>query len=227
MENKMKDYLKEEYDEKNHIKNFLLYWQKSYGKPRVKNDLDCLYCKGEKLADTIYSMWMPIKMVVKCLHGEIVNKKYKDNDPLKDINKLIQNYSKYFPENNILICKLNELAVLAETRANVMILPKKGMQSRGRYDQMNLFLWSIFKDGNKSKFFDGNDDLVRKWIVEQKLQPLFVCEKELKRENIKPLIETLTPNISCFLEEEAQIKEMLDMNICVLKERTRMLKMDD
>lgn len=74
-ENKMRVYLDSDYDENNYIKNFLLYWMKP-SRPRAKNDLDCLYLNGNLYADTIFSVWTPLKMVLEVLNP---NRKMNNN----------------------------------------------------------------------------------------------------------------------------------------------------
>lgn len=75
-ENMMKKYLGDRYST-NHIINFINYWIDGYDKPRALSDLDCLYYDGDLNADTIFSVWTPIKFVLDCLNPK--EKFYKYN----------------------------------------------------------------------------------------------------------------------------------------------------
>lgn len=83
----MQSYLKDKYTE-NPIINFLNYWM-GPREPRAKNDLDCLYFNGDLSADTIFSVWTPLKFVLDILNPD--EKFYKEDkygpDPHRFLKK--------------------------------------------------------------------------------------------------------------------------------------------
>lgn len=230
MINKMKEYLKSEYDNDNHIKNFLIYWGKnSIGKGdkwRIKNDLDCLYLSSEEKeteqilkADTIVPMWAPIKMVAMYNSGckQIVKDK---------CGELLKDYNKYFIDNDI-TKKLEKLAQLAEKRCNYMKLPTREMNRRGEM-QLPATLYHCFEDGKFSKYFDDNFT-EKEWIKEQRLECAFY-EKEIdgipiiERHNIKKIYEGLSPVVSVTKSTKGElIDALLDYSIELLEAREKIL----
>lgn len=219
MENKMKSYLKEEYTD-NYILNFLKYWQKPET-PRMENDLDCLYL-GNLLADTIFSVFIPMKMVVECLNpGLVINKRYKE-DKYKDLRILqkdIESRGILLPKDNELVILLNRYASLAETRANTVEIPDNKMQNRNKYDQITNMIYNCFNGGKFYKYFNFNENFVKEWIVKEKLQMLFRHENKLTRDSIRPLIHTLEPNQVKLLKRKDDISEMLQQNFDCLEKR--------
>lgn len=70
--NKMEEYLEEQYSKNNHLLNWINYWIKNNNrnhseKWRLENDLDCLYL-GDLRADTIVSMYSIFSRVARCIN---------------------------------------------------------------------------------------------------------------------------------------------------------------
>lgn len=146
--NLMKVYLGNEYDDKNHLKNFCLYWMKGretkpkredytdkqqfykdYDEWRRKNDLDCLYFNGDLRADTLMSAWTPIKWSAECLNREYGMKFYKEpkNDPNHYLRLLAEDRDAYLPPKHELVQLLDRFLELAELRCNYILLPHRDM----------------------------------------------------------------------------------------------------
>lgn len=199
MENKMKIYLGEKYNEDNHILNWLLYWDKgNYSSNqyrnreewRMKNDLDCLYLDNLK-ADTIVSIFQILKRVIICINPK--QKIIKDSESIKMI---IDNFDQLLPADDLLVQQLQMLAKKAELRSNFMLLPNRGMQVRGMAyaDEMAPTLYQCFNGGNYSKYFTDKYT-VKMWVKKEKLEMLF-NDNIIDREHIKPTINGYSPKQS-------------------------------
>ena len=115
---------------------------------RKKNDRDCILTQGNLYADTLISLWLPLRYVIfECNKekesfdsSEISKKDKKFLESLKD------NLTEYIPDEKA-IEKLNTLFDLGMTRANVIILPYRRWNSiRGGspyWDYMPHFLYDL------------------------------------------------------------------------------------
>lgn len=225
MENKMKIYLGENYSD-NHILNFLKYWQ-GLTNPRIENDLDCLYLNGDLCADTILSVFFPMKMVVEYLNpGLIIHKRYKGdtNKDLRFLQKSIKNNEILFMDHD-LVKLLNKFAEFAETRANTIKIPNRKMQNRNRYDQFPNMLYNCFEDGKFHQYFV--DSSVEEWLEREKLQMFFRDDQISTRNNIKPLIHSIEPYQVRLLKKEDEIIEMLTQNCECLEKRLSLFKSNE
>ena len=192
MENKMKEYLGNEYSD-NHLKNFCLYWMKvrrsvpewensekgcsRYDAWRKKNDLDCLYFEGDLRADTLMSAWTPIKWVADCLNWKYdikFYKKAKDHDDSDYYLKLLaDDRDAYLPPKHELVRLLDHFLELAEERCNYILLPDRRMNSE-RYktyvdgeETLDLYTLNIIKREMKSgmgSIFYQKDDKTYDWM---------------------------------------------------------------
>lgn len=201
---------------------------------RALNDSDCQLTNGNLMADTIFSLWIPLKMSLQCsetypyrLQG---NKFYpykhdsyisKSGNLISFLTDIEENLEFYLPMSEW--GKLYEFAALSLTRANIMILPDRKMQSRGKLflDQIPKTLYECFKDGDFCEYFKKEDSLVTNWVKEEKLEYFF--DEEIKRENIKPLINKFKADEVYWLKEKEDIDEMLENFINILKLRGKTL----
>lgn len=219
----MKNYLKNKYSD-NHIINFINYWIDSYGKPRENNDLDCLYFAGDLHADTIFSVWTPLKFVLDYLNPN--ERFYKTNNygnPHKFLTKIKYNIDIYLPCENKLVQELYCFAQLAETRSNYIKWPALGINGQrynDDFDQMPPALYKCFPGEKYSAYFNNNEMKLLEWIENEKLKMLFQ-EESLKKEDIKPLINIMKPYESKWLTEKNEILEMLQNYNYILKERSK------
>lgn len=160
---------------------------------RKDNDLDCQLTDCNLKADTIFSLWLPLRFTLREIHGYAfdIPDKVKDMDKYLDfLEKLSEYSSKYFPEDNSLVEKLSKLFELGMKRENVMILPDRIINSkRGSkpyYDYMPHFLQDCFQGGSFSKYFGNSDEKLHEWIKEQHLQ-MFFEEESIRKSAIKDL----------------------------------------
>ena len=108
---------------------------------RRTHDLDCILSNGNLNADTIVSLWTPLKTVIydnasrnkeiyEVLELKAGNTIYKKIDVLK---KIKENIELILPENEPTTRLLTRLFILGQQSCNVMILPDRNMNSmRGR-----------------------------------------------------------------------------------------------
>lgn len=201
---------------------------------RALNDSDCQLTNGNLMADTIFSLWLPLKMSLQCsetypyrLQGNAFYP-YKQDGYINKSGNLVnfltdieENLEIYLPKNEWE--KLYEFAALSLTRANVMILPDRKMQSRGKLflDQMPKTLYECFKDGDYNEYFENEDSLVTNWVKEEKLE--FFFDGEIMKENIKPLIKSVKADEVCWLKEKEDIDEVLESFTNILKLRGKEL----
>ena len=159
---------------------------------RKNNDLDCVLANGDLNADTIFSLWQPLRLSLVRLNGYNKLNKYGNiNNKIAFLEAILseQILEQLLPQNNETVKYLLKLFELGQKRCNVMILMNRRMQSRGLkpyYDYMPYFLYECFDNGKFSQYFKGgNQDLI-KWINDQKLNMFFNGEI-IKKENIKDL----------------------------------------
>ena len=185
MENKMNEYLGDEYNYRTPVKNYLKYvlkglktkpaWEntaegrKRFDAWRKENDLDCIYFGGDLNADTLISAWTPTKWVLDLLNEEKFRKPATWDDPNRSgFEELLANTDKYLPPEHDLVKRLNYLLYLTEKKCNYIILPKREM-NRARYsmnvnggklelfDEVPAMLWHVFDPETLGSFFANED----------------------------------------------------------------------
>lgn len=164
---------------------------------RRTHDLDCILTNGNLNADTIISLWTPLKTVIydnasrnkevyEVLGLKEGNTIYKKMDVLK---KIKENIEFILPENEYTTKLLTRLFILGQQSCNVMILPDRNMNSmRGRKpykDYMPYFLKECFAGGDFASFFSGDEDF-KEWIEQEKLEAFFE-DGVVKPDRIKDL----------------------------------------
>ncbi|MDG0808535.1 hypothetical protein [Cohnella rhizosphaerae] len=192
-----------------------------------KNDLDVVWLDGDLHADTIFSVWFPLKMSLQCVAGDTFSYQGMRGTPHKGIdcyNGIIENIDRYLPFENVLVKELYQFAELSSTRANVMRLPERQMQRRGIFyrDQMPKTLYECFGRGRFNKYF-GSDESVTRWIEEEDLE-MFFEDNSISRDNIKPLIPRMQASETEWLKESKDILEMLVQYNKILLQRSEALQ---
>ncbi len=194
-----------------------------YNTYRVQHDLDCKLTDGNLNADTIFSLWRPLRFTLARLNGYPKLNKIGDmNDKiafLKELSK--RDLSMFLPVDKPVVVKLAKLFELGMTRANVMILPHgAGMESinvlRNQepfHDYMPYFLHECFEGGRFEQYF-ANDETLKEWICEQHLE-MFFEGSNINKEKIRDLsgMEDYRKSIPLNMEV------MLDNYIEILKQR--------
>lgn len=166
--------------------------EKLYDDYRMKNDLDC-QLTGDLKADTIFSLWRPLRFTLVRMHGyDGLKALGKVEKKITFLTNLKANLPQYLPASDPLVKDLSQLFVLGMTRANVMILPDRRINSqRGRKpynDYMPHFLQQSFQGGDFSKYFKGEEDFI-KWINAENLE-MFFEEEIIAKDQIKDLAGT-------------------------------------
>lgn len=188
---------------------------------RLANDRDCVLTNGNILADTIFSLWNPLKRVLIHLNpnsGITVFSKQ-----VQVLNKIKNKLPEYLPPEHSMVIALSNLFVLGKTRANVMILPPGNInQKRGSapyFDYIPHFLHDCFRPNANPYFeeFSSNEEL-KDWIEKENLEMFFVGE--IARENILDLLNCGSVKSPTTYNEE-HIHSMLFMYTKVLLERQR------
>lgn len=162
---------------------------------RQEHDLDCLLTGGNLFADTIFSLWLPLRFALVRLNGyeklEVYGKVGKNVPFLKN---LLKNHilDELLPLSNPLVIHLNELFTLGRTRANVMILPLRQLNSKRGwmpyFDYMPHFLYECFEGGKFSYAFDYDNPTFIQWVEREHLTPFF--NQTISKESIKDLANT-------------------------------------
>ena len=160
---------------------------------RQQHDLDCVLSNGNLNADTIFSLWLPLRFTLVSING------YKKLNEFGNLN------SRYFflkvllrrnvmetllPKEDKSVKLLSRLFQLGQTKANVMLLPSRLLHVLGMelyYDYMPYFLFECFAGGNFHEVFGTDEELVA-WIKYEKLESFFVGE--ICTRNIKDLAGT-------------------------------------
>lgn len=189
---------------------------------RMKNDLDSVLLNGDLNADTIFSLWIPLRLALVRINRYSALKKYGNiNNKIAFLEAILneQTIAKLLPKSNETVSKLLKLFDLGQEKCNVMSLKERRMQSRGGkpyYDYMPYFLFECFDNGAFSRCFTGNCDLIE-WIIQQNLNMFF--EGEITKDNIKDLSGSgdLTKGIPQNLDY------LLDNYIAILEQRKRLI----
>lgn len=161
----------------------------NHDKFRSELDLDCVLRNGNLHADTIFSLWLPLRFALVRLSGydkikEITGLNLEQSVPFWKALISNGNLKKLLPIKNETTRLLSELFYYGQKIENTMLLPERWLQSRGGdpyYDYMPYFLYECFKGGNFHKAF-GSDEKVCEWIREENLECFFdgtVCKENI------------------------------------------------
>lgn len=161
----------------------------NHDKFRSEHDLDCVLRNGNLHADTIFSLWLPLRFALVRLSGydkikEITGLNLEQSVPFWKALISNGNLKKLLPIKNETTRLLSELFYYGQKIENTMLLPERWLQSRGGdpyYDYMPYFLYECFKGGNFHKAF-GSDEKVCEWIREENLVCFFdgaVCKENI------------------------------------------------
>lgn len=197
-----------------------------YDNFRSQNDLDCILRNGNLNADTIFSLWLPLRLSLVRVSGYRKIKRITgfktDKENIDFLKALISdnNLENLLPQDNRTTILLSELFSLGQEIENTMILPNRSLQERGRapfYDYLPYFLFECFEKGYFHRVFGSNENF-KNWIIQENLECFFngaIC-----RENIIDLAGT--GNIKYGIPDE--INYLLSNYIRILK--IRKLKFD-
>lgn len=147
---------------------------------RRDHDLDCRLAGGDLKADTIFSLWLPLRYTLISLHGlpwlqEHFGKVEKSTKFLQSM--LNYGLEELLPEDKLVVQQLRNLYILGQGRENVMILINRGLNPmRGGppyHDYVPYFLKECFEGGAFFHFFNKNPEVLRNWLMREELQFFF------------------------------------------------------
>ena len=159
------------------IKTHIQYWIDYKGdgdEYRRTHDLDCILTDGNLFADTLFSLWLPLRYVLNYC-GTAQWEKYRRMKDLKNndafLNDLKNNLQMFIPDMGLL-GKLEKLCKLGRTRANVIILPyRRWNNMRGGnpyWDYFPHFLYDLLN--TEDEMFMST---MQAWIERENLQMFF------------------------------------------------------
>ncbi|HFI0231818.1 TPA: hypothetical protein ACGOXG_001719 [Streptococcus suis] len=196
---------------------------------RAKNDLDCVLRNGNLNADTIFSLWAPLRLSLIKVSDKNEILKVTGTDISKSIDFLKSlisnnNLEKLLPPNSQTTVLLSRLFSLGQQVENTMILPERWLQKRGTrpyYDYMPYFLYECFEGGIFHKAF-GSDKNFVSWIIKEDLGCFF--DGNIAKETIVDLAETgsiqngIPKDINILLNNYIGILEKRHDNLTSFKE---------
>ena len=205
------------------------YWRDYTGTGdlyRKKNDLDCILTDGNLSADTIFSLWLPLRYTLN-YYGCDLWDNWKDFEAeklrpkrlgLKDcpdfLNTLIENIDVFLPPMGLTIM-LSELFELGQQRCNVMILPYRSWNSRRGcspyWEYLPHFIYDLMNT-DSPLFLQA----LHTWIKCEHLEMLFINGK-LEKNNLKDLAGTGA--VWKHAPTEINVEQLLHNYIEILKER--------
>ncbi|SES92519.1 hypothetical protein SAMN02910413_1278 [Pseudobutyrivibrio sp. C4] len=196
-----------------------------HDKYRSEHDLDCILNDGNLFADTIFSLWLPLRTILVRINSYTkLNRVGNINNKISFLNKLMEvdNLNQYLPRDDKRAILLSELFEIGQTKANTMILPNRKLQEKGDepvYDYMPHFLAECFQKGRFSYAFK-DDEAFKRWINDQKLT-MFFKDEIIDINHIKDL--SGSKNVRCNIPPEGKETLMLENYIQILKERERQI----
>lgn len=208
------------------IKKQIEYWINYVGtgdEYRKKNDLDCILTNENLFADTLFSLWLPLRYTLNhcgCERWKMWLEKMPSNFKFKDYDKfmedLLENIELYLPECEETLL-LVELFKRGGCRENVIILPYRRWNNiRGGapyYDYIQHFLFDMFNTEDE-KFLAA----IEAWIKREHLEMLFLNENIMK-ENLIDLWGS--GNVTSHRPQKLIVKNLLKNYIVILKERKK------
>lgn len=208
----------------------LAYWRDYNGtgdEYRRTHDLDCVLTGGNLNADTIISLWLPLRYTMNHFdkprwqrwrdfeYAELrPSRRLKDHSPFLD--DMIENLDLFLDLEDELTQKLLLLFDLGQKRCNVMLLPKRSWNSlRGgkHYEYLPSFLFDLFS-------YAQDEKALQSWLHKESLEPFFANEI-LSQKSILDLAGTGSP---CrHNPRDIQLDRLLDNYIAILRRRAELL----
>jgi hypothetical protein len=207
---------------------------------RAANDRDCILTGGNLNADTIFSLWLPLRHTIAKINGkekisEIFGMSIVGMRKEAYVRALLweDNLEKLLPKELSIVRTLSELFTYGMERENVMILPKRYFYHNGKEKSLNFtrgrkpycdyiprFLYEMFDGGDFADAVGNDDEACRTWIREQNMT-MFFKDEILDREHIKDLAGSgsvkvsLAPTGSSYEEslvfQEKQLRNYIDI----------------
>lgn len=207
----------------------ICYWKNYKGKGdiyRKTHDFDCILTGGNLFADTIFSLWLPLRYTLdyyaskkwadwKKYETELLRPKHMG---LKDCTEFLEDIGdnmKIFLPKHTLTKNLIDLFRIGQTRANVMILPYRNWNTaragKPYWEYMPHFLFDLLNT-NDAVFLAA----VTKWVEKERLT-VFFEEGIIDKEHIKDLAGT--GKVWNHSPSELIVPALIENYIAVLEER--------
>ncbi|MCM1235020.1 MAG: hypothetical protein NC489_33390 [Ruminococcus flavefaciens] len=195
---------------------------------RSRYDRDCMLTGGELKADTLFSLWTPLKQTILRLNdketiqsvGDISRKYVFLREFIKD-----DNIEKLLPASESVVHHLSRLFELGMGRGNVFILPERQLNcaraQKPYYDYVPVFLMESFPGGAFADYWDSPEDYFQ-WIRREHLEMFF--DGEIAPEHIRDLSGAGDVRISLAPEGINAMDYMLCSYIHVLMKREKIFK---
>ncbi|MBR5370821.1 MAG: hypothetical protein IK130_01265 [Oscillospiraceae bacterium] len=210
------------------IEEQLQYWydydyNNKSAKYRQTYDRDCHLTDGNLYADTMLSLWTPLRCVLNACGSERWQK-YTQKERTKTnkvlIRELQTNLTQFIPNERYLE-RLNLLFRLGRTRANVMILPYRFWNTaRGGFpycDYLPHFLYELLAP-DQPLFLRA----AQNWIRREHLEMFFDNKKTLTRPHLRNLAGT--QNVLSHHLSKVNTPLLLENYIDILQRRRRYYK---
>ena len=192
---------------------------------RSLHDRDCVLTGGELKADTLFSLWTPLRhTIVRLNDRETIQSVGDISKKYVFLREFIKgdNIEKLLPETESIVQKLSELFELGMGRENVFILTERKLKcARARkpyYDYVPVMLLEAFPGGVFSAYWNSPEAYLR-WIDEEHMEVFF--DGGVSPEHIRDLSGSGDIHDSLAPEGVVAMGRMLDSYIAVLKERRR------
>ena len=203
------------------IKTHIQYWIDYTGtgdEYRKAHDLDCILTGGNLYADTLISLWLPLRYVITYCDTEQWEQ-YRRMRNLKDNDRflyMLKDNLKTFIPNEEMLSKLEELFRLGRTRANVIILSyRRWNNMRGGdpyWEYFPHFLYDLLNTEDKEFV-----ETMRHWIEREQLQMFF--DGEIDKDKIIDLCGLGNPWLHNSGDEQFDVPKLIDNYIGILKQR--------
>ncbi len=146
---------------------------------RSRYDRDCMLTGGELKADTLFSLWTPLKQTILRLNDEetirSVGNIYSKYDFLREFIK-DDNMEELLPADESAVQHLSVLFGLGMGRGNVFILPDRQLnpaRARKPYnDYVPAFLLESFPGGAFADYWESSEEYLE-WIRREHLEMFF------------------------------------------------------
>lgn len=198
-------------------------WLKDASFINYRNEKERIY------ADTIFSVWTPLKRCIEIITGNIYNKKLENLEYIKKEKDII------FKNHQELYKAVNKFAESACKKGNVIEYPaypkdngaRSGLfQTRGNpklYNDIFLIsLYNCFPEGYFFKLFNekSNYKNINDWIKKQKLEIFFKDKKNFNKNNIIEIASQTSKNNNWNNVNEEQMIKILNEYSRIIEERT-------
>ncbi len=195
---------------------------------RGQYDRDCALTGGELKADTLFSLWLPLRHTITRLNDKEkirsvgnISRKY---DFLRELIKG-DNMEKLLPINNPLVQHLSLLFGFGMCRGNVFILPDRQLNcaraQKPYWDYVPVFLLESFPGGKFAHYWDGPEDYLQ-WIHREHLEMFF--EGEISPEHIRDLSGAGDVRVSLAPDGVDAMDRMLNNYVYVLMKREKIYR---